>query len=104
MGIVENMSYFVADDGKRYDIFGSGGGERAAEELNIPLMGQVPIEPKVRACGDSGEPIVQAAPDAESANAFRDIAKRLVEAVDASNAAAAEGAPKGRGLLKIVTN
>jgi ATP-binding protein involved in chromosome partitioning len=104
MGLVENMSYFVADDGKRYDIFGSGGGERASEELSVPLLGQIPIEPKVRACGDSGEPIVQAAPDADSSNAFRSIAKRLVEAVEASNAAAEADAPKGRGLLKIVTN
>lgn len=104
MGLVENMSYFVGDDGKRYDIFGSGGGERASADLEVPLLGQIPIEPKVRACGDSGEPIVQAAPDAESANAFRAIAKRLVETVEASNAAAEADAPKGRGLLKIVTN
>ncbi len=101
-GIVENMSYFVGDDGKRYDIFGTGGGERAAEDLGVPLMGQIPIEPKVRVCGDMGEPIVQAAPDAGSSNAFRELAKRLVEAIDAKNSEESEKT-KGRGLLKIVT-
>lgn len=101
-GIVENMSYFVGDDGKRYDIFGTGGGQKAAEDLGVPLMGQIPIEPKVRACGDTGEPIIQAAPDADSSNAFRELAKRLVAAIDAKNAEDTEK-PKGRGLLKIVT-
>ncbi len=101
-GIVENMSYFVGDDGKRYDIFGSGGGERAAEDLGIPLMGQIPIEPKVRVCGDMGEPIVQAAPDAGSSTAFRELAKRLVEAINEKTSEESEK-PKGRGLLKIVT-
>ena len=101
LGLVENMSYFVADDGKRYDIFGSGGGERAAKSLGIPLVGQIPIEPRVRECGDLGEPVVQASPDSDSSAAFRSIAKSLDDMVSARNEAKA-ASERGRGLLKII--
>ena len=101
LGVVENMSYFVADDGKRYDIFGSGGGERAAETLEIPLVGQIPIEPRIRECGDLGEPVVQASPDSASSEAFRSIAKKLDAMVRARNEEAA-AAERGRGMLRII--
>jgi ATP-binding protein involved in chromosome partitioning len=58
LGLIENMSYFVSpSDGKRYDIFGSGGGEREAKRLRVPLLGQVPIDIATRESGDRGIPI-----------------------------------------------
>ncbi|HSI86649.1 MAG: P-loop NTPase [Candidatus Methylacidiphilales bacterium] len=79
MGIMENMSYFICpNDQNRYAIFGSGGGEREAERLNVPLLGQVPIEMAVRECGDNGTPAVQAYPESTTAEVFRDAAKRLI--------------------------
>jgi ATP-binding protein involved in chromosome partitioning len=79
-GIVENMSYFVAPDtGNTYDIFGAGGGEKLAKELDTNYLGGIPIEPKVREGGDTGNPIVKAHPDSESAKMFSIIAKNLTE-------------------------
>ena len=77
MGIVENMSYFIPPDmpEKQYDIFGSGGGEKAAEELGVPLLGCVPLEMTVRDGGDRGVPIVIAEPESASAQALVNIAK-----------------------------
>src|SRR5262245_11099938 len=63
LGIVENMSFFVGDDGKVYEIFRHGGGRRLAEEAGVPLLGEIPINPKVAECGDAGEPIVSKYPD-----------------------------------------
>lgn len=77
-GMVENMSYFVAPDtGARYDIFGSGGAERAAEELGIDFLGAIPIEPAIREGADNGVPIVAAHPDSESAKAFAALAGQV---------------------------
>ncbi|MFH1066704.1 MAG: Mrp/NBP35 family ATP-binding protein [bacterium] len=59
LGVVENMSYFSCpSDGKRYEIFGSGGGKREAERLGVPLLGEIPLDEVVRLAGDDGEPIV----------------------------------------------
>ena len=76
LGIVENMSYFIPPDmpEKQYDIFGSGGGEKTATELGIPLLGCVPLEMPTRLGSDSGVPIVVGEPDSPSAKAFKDIA------------------------------
>lgn len=82
LGLVENMSYFVSpSDHKRYDIFGSGGGEREAKRLRVPLLGQIPIDIATREAGDRGEPIV--AEDAQSpvAQEFMKIAERICEAL-----------------------
>lgn len=74
-GMVENMSYFIAPDtGKRYDIFGHGGAEKAAEELGIDFLGAIPIEPAVREGADSGVPIIHGHPDSDSAKAIEHIA------------------------------
>ncbi|MCA9823199.1 MAG: Mrp/NBP35 family ATP-binding protein [Dehalococcoidia bacterium] len=74
-GMIENMSYFIAPDtGTRYDIFGHGGAEKAAEELGIDFLGAIPIEPAVREGADSGNPIVHAHPDSDSARAITKIA------------------------------
>jgi len=57
LGLVENMSYFIADDGKLYDIFGRGGGEQLAEKMDITFLGEIPIHPSMRIAADTGEPL-----------------------------------------------
>lgn len=76
LGIVENMSYFIPPDmpDKQYDIFGSGGGEKTAAELGVPLLGCVPLEISLRQGGDRGIPIVVNNPDSASAKALSAIA------------------------------
>jgi ATP-binding protein involved in chromosome partitioning len=76
-GIIENMSWFTGDDGKRYEIFGSGGGQELADELGVPLLGQIPLVPRLREGGDDGRPITAVAPDSEPAQAFKQIAERI---------------------------
>jgi ATP-binding protein involved in chromosome partitioning len=77
-GMVENMSYFIAPDtGTQYDIFGHGGAQRAADELGIDFLGEVPIEPAVREGADLGVPVVLAAPDSNAARAFDSIARNV---------------------------
>jgi ATP-binding protein involved in chromosome partitioning len=63
LGIIENMSFFIGDDGKRYEIFRSGGGRKLAGEIGVPFLGEIPLDPRVSACGDAGEPIVRKHPD-----------------------------------------
>ncbi|MFP5298167.1 MAG: Mrp/NBP35 family ATP-binding protein [Actinomycetota bacterium] len=77
VGVVENMSFFRGDDGKAYDIFGSGGGQELADKLNVPLLGQIPIDPKLRELADVGAPIVLQVPDSEVAEALDNSAKEL---------------------------
>jgi ATP-binding protein involved in chromosome partitioning len=77
-GVVENMSYFRGDDGKEYNIFGSGGGAALAERLRVPLLGEIPIDPELRAFADAGAPIVLQAPDSEVAQKLDVCAKELV--------------------------
>jgi ATP-binding protein involved in chromosome partitioning len=74
LGIVENMSYFVGEDGKRYDIFRHGGGEKLAKEAGVNFLGAIPIDPRVAECGDQGEPIVRRYPDSPVAKAYLDLA------------------------------
>ncbi|HEX2383807.1 MAG TPA: Mrp/NBP35 family ATP-binding protein [Acidimicrobiales bacterium] len=76
-GVIENMAWFTGDDGKRYELFGRGGGARLAELLEVPLIGQVPLIPAMREGGDVGAPIVAVAPDSEAARIFADIAERV---------------------------
>ncbi|HBQ03718.1 MAG TPA: sodium:proton antiporter, partial [Acidimicrobiaceae bacterium] len=77
--VVENMSWFRGDDDKRYDIFGSGGGEALAQELNVPLLGQIPLVKELREGGDVGRPIMVSDPDNEAAVVFREMARLLTE-------------------------
>jgi ATP-binding protein involved in chromosome partitioning len=81
IGVIENMSYFRGDDEKRYEIFGSGGGRTLAENLDVPLLAQVPIDPKLREFADEGAPIVLQAPDSEVAQALDTAAKELVNLI-----------------------
>jgi ATP-binding protein involved in chromosome partitioning len=79
LGIVENMSYFTGDDGKRYDIFRHGGGRRLAEKAGVPFLGEIPIDPRVAECGDTGEPIVQKYPANPVSRAYFTLASTVVE-------------------------
>jgi ATP-binding protein involved in chromosome partitioning len=76
-GVVENMSWFTGDDGKRYELFGAGGGSDLAVRLGVPLLGKVPLVPELRAGSDSGAPIVATQPDGEAAGVFADIAATI---------------------------
>jgi ATP-binding protein involved in chromosome partitioning len=82
LGLVENMSYFISpSDNKRYDIFGSGGGEREAKRLRVPLLGQVPIDIATREAGDRGQPIVAEDRQSPVAAEFMKIAGRIRDAL-----------------------
>jgi len=94
LGIVENMSYFIAPDtGTRYDIFGHGGARREAERLGVPFLGEVPLTMDVRETSDAGTPVVVSAPDGAQAAAYRAIATRVKERIDAEQAAATAATP-----------
>jgi ATP-binding protein involved in chromosome partitioning len=82
LGIIENMSFFVCGHcGERTEIFSHGGGERAAEKVGVPFLGRIPIDPAIRDGGDSGHPIVVADPASPQAAAFREIAKKVTDAL-----------------------
>lgn len=82
-GVIENMSWLELPDGSRLDVFGTGGGRRVATDLSrltgvkVPLLGQVPLDPAVRECGDAGTPVVLERPDSAPARALADIARGL---------------------------
>jgi ATP-binding protein involved in chromosome partitioning len=82
LGVVENMSYFIAPDtGTRYDIFGAGGGERLAAQYNVPFLGAVPLGMEVRESGDKGVPVVVSQPESKQAKAFRRVAEEVARQV-----------------------
>ncbi|MDA8075780.1 MAG: Mrp/NBP35 family ATP-binding protein [Actinomycetota bacterium] len=77
-GVIENMSWFTADDGTRYELFGRGGGRALADDLGVPLLGQVPLVPALREGGDEGVPVALRDPDGEAAAAFGALAETLL--------------------------
>lgn len=78
LGIVENMSYFIApDSGTRYNIFGEGGGEKLASAYHVPFLGSVPLGIDVRESGDKGVPVVVSQPDSPQAQSFRKVAEEV---------------------------
>ncbi|PYS84523.1 MAG: chromosome partitioning protein [Acidobacteria bacterium] len=82
LGVVENMSYFVAPDtGVRYNIFGEGGGRRLSDEYGVPFLGAVPLGMQVREGGDKGVPVVVSDPDSPQAAAFRHVAEEVARQV-----------------------
>jgi len=83
LGIVENMSYFIPPDqpDRQYDIFGSGGGQRTSDELNLPLLGCIPLEISLRQGGDRGIPIVVEHPESASAKALVHVAQQVAARV-----------------------
>ena len=95
LGIVENMSYFLAPDtGKRYDIFGHGGARHEAERLGVPFLGEVPLVMEIRETSDAGRPIVVAAPDSPHAGIYREIAARVWDGIRRERASGGHAAPK----------
>jgi ATP-binding protein involved in chromosome partitioning len=86
LGVIENMSYFVCSHcGNRENIFDAGGGRRAAEELNVPFLGEIPIDTNIRIGGDTGRPIVEANPDSPQAKIIVEIARNLAAQISISN-------------------
>jgi ATP-binding protein involved in chromosome partitioning len=82
LGVVENMSYFIAPDtGTRYDIFGAGGGERLATQYGVPFLGAIPLGMEVREAGDKGVPVVVSQPDSPQAQSFRRVAEEVARQV-----------------------
>lgn len=79
LGVIENMSYFADDQGRRQHLFGQGGGQRAAAQLGAEFLGEIPLEPAVRQGGDHGIPVVVSHPDALAARAFHALALRLLQ-------------------------
>jgi ATP-binding protein involved in chromosome partitioning len=83
VGVIENMSWMELPDGSRMDVFGTGGGQTVSDSLTrilgakVPLLGQIPLEPRVRESGDSGVPVVLSTPDSPAATALRDVAEKL---------------------------
>jgi len=92
LGIVENMAYFTPPDlpDRRYHLFGEGGAQRAAEELGVDFLGEVPIDPRIVEGGDAGRPILVEAPESEAARSFGEIAEKIVRKL----AVLAEASPK----------
>ena len=85
LGVVENESYFICDGcEKKHELFGSGGGQSIADFAKAPLLGQIALHPSVRQWGDAGTPVVQAAPESETAQAFVSIASKLLESLQES--------------------
>ena len=78
-GIIENMSWFIGEDKKRYELFGSGGGQLLADELKVPLLAQIPLIEQLREGGDTGRPISAIAPESEVGLIFAQLAKRIAE-------------------------
>jgi ATP-binding protein involved in chromosome partitioning len=76
-GVIENMSWFTGDDGRRYELFGAGGGSVLSAELGVPLLAQVPLVPALREGGDVGLPVTVSDPDSEAAVAFAALAKEI---------------------------
>jgi ATP-binding protein involved in chromosome partitioning len=84
LGVVENMSYFVAPDtGARYNIFGEHGGTRVAEEFGVPLLGEIPLEMDTRQGGDAGVPVTVGHPESAQAAVFRRVAEAVVARIEA---------------------
>jgi len=81
VGVIENMSGFTTEDGRHYALFGSGGGSELADQLGIPLLGQIPLDPNVVNGGDEGRPVVTEDPDGPAGASIRSVAARLVELI-----------------------
>ena len=77
IGLIDNMSYFKSDDGKKYSIFGEGGVERTAIEFNKEFLGEIPINPDVGKFGDMGTPIVEKEPENEISKIYIELANKI---------------------------
>lgn len=105
LGIIENMSYFIAPDtGKRYNIFGHGGGKRYAAQVGVPFLGEVPIDPRIAEGGDTGKPILVAQPESEAAQALRNVARQIAARLSVINLSRKDENVIGLGDIPIMTN
>ena len=111
LGVIENMSAFTAPDGQRFTIFGEGGGQLLADELDVPLIGKVPLSEALREHADAGTPLVLENPDDPAAQAIRDAARGIVAAtpqelpvMQAAPAAALAQAPVGGTELPVISS
>ena len=77
LGLIDNMSFFIGDDGKEYKIFGEGGVEKTAKEFNKDFLGHIPLNQDLRASADNGEPLTYSRKDHEVSKLFNDIAKKI---------------------------
>ena len=77
LGLVDNMSFFMGDDGKKYKIFGEGGVKKTAEEFKKDFLGEIPINQEIGACGDKGKPIVEQTPDHQISKIYLDFAQKI---------------------------
>ncbi len=82
IGIIENMSYFECPDGSRHYIFGRGAGRRIAEEMGVPFLGEIPIDPRISKANDEGKPFFVEYPDSPASKAFLAIAEKIIERVE----------------------
>ncbi len=81
LGVIENMSYLVMPDGSRNHLFGEGGGMKLADELNVPFIGEIPIDPAIRSGGDNGEPIMGLNVDTDSSRIINEIACKVASKI-----------------------
>ncbi len=77
LGLVDNMSFFIGDDGKKYKIFGEGGVKKTADEFKKEFLGEIPIDPEVGKSGDDGKPIVEANPEHEISKIYLNFANKI---------------------------
>lgn len=77
LGVVENMSYLTLPDGSKMDVFGQGGGESMAKHYDVPFLGSIPLNPKVRIGGDTGKPIIISDPESDAARALIKVAETV---------------------------
>ena len=77
LGLIDNMSHFIGDDGKKYAIFGEGGVKRTAEDFKKDFMGEIPIDPEVGKQGDLGSPIVESKPDHKISKTYLKFAEKI---------------------------
>ncbi|UDF30577.1 UNVERIFIED_ORG: iron-sulfur cluster carrier protein ApbC [Roseateles sp. XES5] len=94
LGLVENMSYFIAPDtGNRYDIFGHGGARKEAERIGVPFLGEVPLTMDIRETSDAGTPVVVSNPDGAAAKVYRQIAARVWQELETAQGKGGRDAP-----------
>ena len=77
LGLIDNMSFFIGDDGKKYSIFGEGGVKKTADEFNKEFLGEIPIDPEVGKLGDQGKPIVESDPENQISKIYLNIANKI---------------------------
>jgi ATP-binding protein involved in chromosome partitioning len=105
LGVIENMSAFTGPDGERVAIFGEGGGQMLADELDVPLLAKVPLSSELREHADEGKPLVIEDPDAPASQMIREAARGIVAAtpvelplLQGAEAATPAAAPNGGGI------